>query len=133
MKAALPVMMEARSGGKEGDRSVLEGSGPDRPLQNRSTAFWNRKQGGILRNGGKYGRLVTWNTGLEVHMNKVESIEKEIEKLSSEELAKFRNWYAAFDAEVWDRQFEADVNAGKLDALADKALRDHSSGKTTKF
>jgi len=66
-------------------------------------------------------------------MNKVESIEKEIEKLSSEELAKFRNWYAAFDAEVWDRQFEADVNAGKLDALADKALRDHSSGQTTKF
>ena len=86
-----------------------------------------------MRNGGKCGRLMTWNTGLEVHMNKVESIEKEIEKLSSEELAKFRNWYAAFDAEVWDRQFEADVNAGKLDALADKALRDHSSGQTTKF
>ena len=86
-----------------------------------------------MRNGGKCGRLMTWNTDLEVHMNKVESIEKEIEKLSSEELAKFRNWYAAFDAEVWDRQFEADVNAGKLDALADKALRDHSSGQTTKF
>jgi hypothetical protein len=28
-KAALPVMMEARPGGEEGDRSVLEGSGPD--------------------------------------------------------------------------------------------------------
>ena len=28
-KAALPVMMEARPGGEEGDRSALEGSGPD--------------------------------------------------------------------------------------------------------
>ena len=66
-------------------------------------------------------------------MNKLESIEKQIEKLSSEELANFRRWYAAFDAEVWDREFEADVNAGRLDALADKALRDQNSGQTTKF
>ena len=66
-------------------------------------------------------------------MNKLESIEKQIEKLSSEELANFRRWYAAFDAEVWDREFEADVKAGRLDALADKALRDHNSGQTTKF
>ncbi|HET8669982.1 MAG TPA: hypothetical protein VFM05_04965, partial [Candidatus Saccharimonadales bacterium] len=60
-------------------------------------------------------------------MNKLESIEKQIEKLSSEELANFRRWYAVFDAEVWDREFEADVKAGRLDALADKALRDHNS------
>jgi hypothetical protein len=66
-------------------------------------------------------------------MSKVESIEKQIEKLSAEELAKFRRWYAAFDAEVWDRQFEADVKDGRLDALADKALHNHSSGQTTKF
>lgn len=66
-------------------------------------------------------------------MNKLESIEKQIEKLSSEELANFRRWYAAFDAEVWDREFEADAKAGRLDALADKALRDHNSGQTTKF
>lgn len=66
-------------------------------------------------------------------MNKLESIEKQIEKLSSEELANFRRWYAAFDAEVWDREFETDVKAGRLDALADKALRDHNSGQTTKF
>lgn len=28
------------------------------------------------------------------------------------------------------RQFEADVNGGKLDALADKVLRDHTMGQT---
>jgi len=66
-------------------------------------------------------------------MEKVERIEREVEELSSEELAKFRQWFAAFDAEAWDRQLEADVKAGKLDALADRALRDHAAGKSTKL
>lgn len=66
-------------------------------------------------------------------MSKVELIEQQIEKLSSEELAAFRSWYAAFDTEAWDRQFEADVKAGKLEALADKALHAHTSGQSTKL
>ena len=66
-------------------------------------------------------------------MEKVERTEREVEALSSEELAKFRQWFAAFDAEAWDRQFEVDVKAGKLDALADRALRDHEAGKSTKL
>jgi hypothetical protein len=66
-------------------------------------------------------------------MKKVERIEREVEELSSEELAKFRQWFAAFDAEAWDRQLEADVKAGKLDALSDRALRDHAAGKSTKL
>lgn len=66
-------------------------------------------------------------------MSKVEAIEQQIEKLSPEELAAFRSWYAAFDAEAWDRQFEADVQAGKLDALGDKALRAHTAGQSTKL
>lgn len=63
-------------------------------------------------------------------MSKVEAIEQQIEKLSAVELATFRRWYAAFDAEVWDREFVADVTAGRLDALAEKALRAHSSMQT---
>lgn len=63
-------------------------------------------------------------------MSKVEAIEQQIEKLSADELATFRRWYASFDAEVWDREFEVDVKAGRLDALAEKALRAHSSGQT---
>ncbi len=35
--------------------------------------------------------------------------------------------------EVWDRQFEGDVKAGKFDRLAERALRAHSSGKSTKL
>ena len=63
-------------------------------------------------------------------MSKVEAIEQQIEQLSPSELAAFRRWYAAFDAEGWDRQFEADVKAGRLDVLADKALRAHASGQS---
>ena len=63
-------------------------------------------------------------------MSKVEVIEQQIEKLSADELAAFRRWYAAFDAEAWDRQFESDVKAGRLDALADQALRAHTSGQS---
>lgn len=66
-------------------------------------------------------------------MSKVEAIEQQIERLSPAELAGFRSWYDAFDAAAWDRQFEADVQAGKLDALADKALRAHTAGQSTKL
>ena len=63
-------------------------------------------------------------------MSKVEAIKQQIEKLSADELAMFRRWYAMFDAEVWDREFEADAKASRLDALAEKPLRAHSSRKT---
>jgi hypothetical protein len=66
-------------------------------------------------------------------MEKVGKVEREVQEFSAEEIAKFRQWFAAFDAETWDRQFEADVKAGKLDALADRALRDHAAGKSTKL
>ncbi len=66
-------------------------------------------------------------------MSEVEQLEQKIQKLPEADLAKFRAWFAEFDANAWDRQFERDVNAGKLDALADKALRDYASGKTRPF
>ena len=66
-------------------------------------------------------------------MGKVESIERQIQELSPEELAKLREWLAQYDAEVWDRQMEADAKAGKLDALSERALRDHFAGRSTKL
>jgi hypothetical protein len=66
-------------------------------------------------------------------MSKVETLEKQIQQLSPEELAEFRRWYAEFDAILWDRQFESDVKTGKLDALAEKALRAHAAGQSTKL
>ena len=66
-------------------------------------------------------------------MTKVRELEHQIQRLSAEELADFRRWFAEFDAESWDRQFEADVKSGRLDALADKALRAHAAGRSTKL
>ena len=63
-------------------------------------------------------------------MTEVEKLEKKIEGLSPEELAKFRSWFIEFDARAWDRQIEADSKAGKLDRLADSALADYKSGRS---
>jgi len=64
-------------------------------------------------------------------MGKVESLEEQIKALSVEELAQFRAWFLEFDWALWDEQLERDVASGKLDALAEKALRDHAAGKST--
>jgi len=66
-------------------------------------------------------------------MSKVEAIERQIRRLSPEDLYALRAWFAAFDAEVWDRQIETDTRAGKLDALAEAALNAYASGATTKL
>lgn len=64
-------------------------------------------------------------------MNMVSEIESAVSKLSREELSAFRNWFHEFDAEAWDKQFEADVAAGRLNALADEALLDLREGRCT--
>ena len=66
-------------------------------------------------------------------MSRVERIEGEIKELSPEELAALREWFAQFDAERWDQQLESDVEAGKLDGMAERALRDHEAGRSTKL
>jgi len=66
-------------------------------------------------------------------MSRVENVESQIRDLSSEELRALRVWFAEYDAEAWDRQLEADVSAGRLDRLAEQALRDHEAGLSTKL
>ena len=64
-------------------------------------------------------------------MSTVDEIEDAIRKLPDEDLATLRAWFAEFDAAGWDRQFEEDVAEGRLDALADEALRDGREGRCT--
>lgn len=66
-------------------------------------------------------------------MGKVERIEHDVQALSPDELAEFRAWFLAYDWTAWDRQLERDVQNGRLDDLATRALRDHAAGKTTSF
>lgn len=62
-------------------------------------------------------------------MSNLQEIERAISQLSAEELANFRVWFAEFDAEIWDRQFEEDVAAGRLDSLAQRALQQLREGR----
>lgn len=64
-------------------------------------------------------------------MNTVQGIETAVRQLSRQELAAFRAWFQQFDAEAWDRQLEEDTAAGRLDQLAEEALRDLHEGRTT--
>lgn len=62
-------------------------------------------------------------------MSTVTEIEQAIERLSAEEFAQLRAWLAERDAAEWDRQFEQDVAAGRLDALGEQALAEAREGR----
>jgi hypothetical protein len=66
-------------------------------------------------------------------MSSVKEIESAVAQLSREDLASFRSWFAGFDADAWDRQFEADATAGRLDGLGAEALRDLDAGQCTEL
>ncbi|MEX0642603.1 MAG: hypothetical protein WD468_07870 [Pirellulales bacterium] len=63
-------------------------------------------------------------------MSTVEQIEDALQRLSSEERAAFRAWYAEFDSHEWDRQLESDVASGRLDWLIDEARKDLERGRS---
>ena len=64
-------------------------------------------------------------------MTKLEQIEKSVAELSKEELKAFAKWFEELQADLWDRQIEADAKAGRLDKLiAEKAKADHRAGRT---
>lgn len=61
-------------------------------------------------------------------MRNIQQLEKEISQLPPPELAEFRAWFEKFDSEVWDNQFEIDAKSGKLDKIAQKAIKDFKDG-----
>lgn len=63
-------------------------------------------------------------------MSRLEALEREVETLSPEELAAFRDWFAEYDWQAWDRQLERDVAAEKLDGLAEEALAEYRRGES---
>lgn len=64
-------------------------------------------------------------------MSALLEIEQAVSQLPQNDLAAFRKWFQQFDASAWDTQFESDVMAGKLDALAEEALQDLHEGRCT--
>ena len=61
-------------------------------------------------------------------MSTVEEIERAVANLPARDLALFSAWFDTFAAEQFDRKIERDVNAGKLDRLAESALADFRKG-----
>jgi len=66
-------------------------------------------------------------------MSRIDDLENQIKDLAPEELADFRKWFQEYDSDAWDRQIEADVKAGRLDSLAEEALKQHQSGETSEL
>jgi len=63
-------------------------------------------------------------------MTTVKDIETAIVKLPPKQLAEFRTWFEEFDAKCFDAAITQDVEAGKLDQLADEAVREHKKGQS---
>lgn len=60
----------------------------------------------------------------------IEELEKAVEKLPPDKLARFRAWFEQFDATRFDEKIERDAVAGKLDRLAEQAVVDHRKGRS---
>ena len=66
-------------------------------------------------------------------MTKIEDIEKAVAGLAPADLARFRDWFDAFDAARFDERIERDARSGKLDAVAGAALAGHGAGRSRRL
>jgi DNA-binding PadR family transcriptional regulator len=60
----------------------------------------------------------------------ITEIEQAITELSPEELARFREWFDEYYADVWDKQIEKDAKAGRLDKLISEADEEYEAGSS---
>lgn len=63
-------------------------------------------------------------------MTTVAAITDAIAELPPEQVAQIRAWLDERAEAEWDAQIEQDENAGRLDALAERALAEHRAGRT---
>lgn len=63
-------------------------------------------------------------------MQSIKELENRISRLGPGQMAEFRAWFEAFDAENWDKEFESDAITGAFDAVAKDALDEYGKGKT---
>lgn len=63
-------------------------------------------------------------------MTKLEKNEESVAALSDAELNRFASWFTDNQWQRWDPQLKQDVEAGKLDKLADQALADFDAGRS---
>ncbi len=61
-------------------------------------------------------------------MSKIDELKAEIEKLPGEEFAEIFRLLSEKDWERWDKEIEADAQAGKLDFLVREAREEKAKG-----
>jgi hypothetical protein len=66
-------------------------------------------------------------------MTTVERLEVQVQQLAPPDFEKFRQWFHAYEWQIWDGKLERDSKAGKLKELAAKALADHAAGRTSRM
>jgi hypothetical protein len=66
-------------------------------------------------------------------MSTVGEIKQAIEKLPVADFLELSRWVLQRRGDEWDKQIEQDINAGRLDALAEEALNDLKAGRTRPF
>lgn len=58
----------------------------------------------------------------------VNEIERAIEKLPPNEVSELSEWFAEFEAQIWDEQIAEDLQNGKLKSLINEAEKDFAEG-----
>lgn len=58
----------------------------------------------------------------------VKEIESAITQLSAKDLAELMAWLENHHAQMWDKQIEDDLEAGRLDALLAEVDNEHEAG-----
>ncbi len=59
----------------------------------------------------------------------VHEIIENIKKLPENDLKILLKWIEDFEQELWDKEFERDVKLGRLEKLAEQAIKDFRAGK----
>ena len=61
-------------------------------------------------------------------MSKIDELKAEIERLPGEEFTELFRWLSEKDWERWDKEIEADSQAGRLDFLVREAHQEKAKG-----
>ena len=77
------------------------------------------RRAGAVDHCGIQPEATRWT--VKTAMSKIDDLKAEVEKLPPEEFSELFRWMTDKDWERWDREIEADSDAGKLDFLVREA------------
>ena len=59
----------------------------------------------------------------------VKAAEQAVKELTPKQMKSFRTWFQRYEAACWDKELATDAAAGRLDALASKAVASAKKGQ----